>query len=282
MKIGIGMGRPPEPPAIWVDPAHVAAEAERAGFESFWLGEHATSPVHCESESPTFENGQVPGFFDQFVALGRASAVTERILLGTGVTLVPEHHPLRLAKTIASLDRLSGGRVHFGVGPGWNKEERVMLGGDLTRPWTQTREAVLAMKELWTREQAEFHGEFYDFPAVRSFPPPLTVPHPPVLLSGVSPRLIERMVDWGDGWMGFRTTPAELEERMRELRTLAPRAGRDPDAFEISMLLWEPSRELVRQYEEAGARRIVVQAPLITDERDAGPALARIAEIAGL
>jgi probable F420-dependent oxidoreductase len=272
------MGKPPEPPGIWVDIAHFAREAERIGFESIWLGEHVTSPVHCESLSPTFEGGQVPGFFDPLVALGRASAVTSRVKLGTGVTLVPEHHPLRLAKAIASLDRFSAGRVIFGVGSGWNKEERAIMGGDLRRPWTQTREAVLAMKQLWCSEEAEFHGEFYDFPPVRCFPPPVSKPHPPVLLSGVSPKLVERMVDWGDGWLAFRTTPAELEARIRELRTLAPRAGRNPEDFEISMYSWEPSRALMRAYEMAGAHRFIVQTPGLSSERETTAYLERVAE----
>ena len=282
MKIGAGMGRPPEPPAVWVDVAHFAREAERLGFESLWLGEHVTAPVRCESESPTFEGGQVPGFFDPMVALGRASAVTRELKLGTGVTLVPETHPLRLAKAAASLDRLSGGRLLLGVGPGWNREERALLGGEMRRPWAQTREAVLAMKELWTRERAEFHGEFYDFPEVRCFPPPVSKPHPPVLLSGVSPRVVERTVAWGDGWLAFRTTPAELEGRMKELRERALRAGRDPDAFEVSMYTWEPSRELARQYEEAGARRLIVQTPGLGEEGEATACLERIAEAVGL
>ncbi len=282
MKIGVGLGTPPEPPAVWVDIAHFAREAERIGFESIWLGEHVTAPVHCESESPTFAGGQVPGFLDPFVSLGRASGVTRRILLGTGVTLVPEHHPLWLAKAVASLDRLSAGRLVLGVGPGWNREEREMLGGDPRRPWAQTREAVLAMKELWTEERAGFHGEFYDFPPVRCFPPPVSEPHPPVLLSGVSPKLVERMVEWGDGWLGFRTTPAELERRLAELRELAPRAGRSPDAFEISMYSWDASRELMRQYADAGAHRFIVQTRGLSGVQETTELLERIADALGV
>ncbi len=282
MKIGIGMGTPPAPPEVWVDVAYFAREVERIGFDSLRLGEHVCAPVHCESYSPTFEGGQVPGFFDPMVALGRASAVTEHIKLGTGVTLVPEHHPVRLAKAIASLDHFSGGRVLFGVGRGWNREERALMGGDLQHPWAQTREAVAAMKELWCNEQAEFHGEYYDFPLVRSFPQPVTKPHPPVYLSGVATRLMERVAEWGDGWLGFRTTPAELEGRVRELRSHAERVGRDPDAFEISMYSWEPSRELVRQYHDAGASRVIVQTPGWTKEGEASEELERIAEVVGL
>ncbi|MFP8876721.1 MAG: LLM class F420-dependent oxidoreductase [Myxococcota bacterium] len=282
MKIGVGMGTPPDPPAVWVDPAHVAREAERLGFESFWLGEHVTSPVHCESFSPTFAGGQVPGFLDPLVGLGRASAVTRDIKLGTGVMLVPESHPLRIAKAIASLDHLSGGRVLFGVGPGWNREERAMLGGKIQRPWSQTRESVQAIKALWRDEECEFHGEFYDFAKVRCFPKPHSQPHPPIYLSGVSPRLVERMLDWGDGWLGFRTTPEELEARMQELRKLAPQAGRDPEEFEISMITWEPDRDLARRYEEAGAHRFIIQTQQLADERQATETLERIALTMGL
>ena len=282
MKIGIGLGTPPDPPAVWVDPAYVAREAERLGFESFWIGEHVTSPLHCESFSPTFAGGQVPGFFDPLVALGRASAVTHRIKLGSGVTLVPESHPLRIAKSIASLDHLSGGRVLFGVGPGWNREERAMLGGEMKRPWDQTRESVQAIRALWREEECEFHGEFYDFATVRCFPKPFSQPHPPIYLSGVSPKLIDRMVEWGDGWLGFRTTPEELDARMRELREKAAQAGRNFEDFEISMINWEASPELARQYEAAGATRFIIQTKQLAEEKQATEVLERIARTMGL
>ena len=282
MKIGVGMATPPQPPATWIDPAFFAREVERIGFESMWVGEHVTSPVHCESFSPTFEGGQVPGFFDPFVGLARASAVTERILLGRGVALVPEHHPVRLAKAVASLDHLSDGRVMCGVGVGWNREERAIMGGEPKRHWAQTREAVLAMKAMWTNDPAEFHGEFYDVPLVRCLPAPARKPHPPVLISGVSALVVPRMVDWADGWLAFRTTPAELQVRMREIETLATRAGRDPRAFEISMYTWEPSVALIRQYEGAGATRVIVQTPGLSTKAETTQHLEQVAELCGL
>ena len=282
MKIGVSVGKPPQPPAVWVDVAHFAKEAERLGFDSVWVGEHVTSPVHCESYSPNFPGGQVPGFHDPMISLARASAVTSRVKLGTGVILVPEHHPVELAKAIATLDLFSGGRFLFGVGSGWNKEERAILGGDPDRPWAQTREAVLAMKELWTNEVAEFHGAFYDFPPVRCFPPPASKPHPPVHLGGRSQFVIKRMVEWGDGWVGHRTTPEELEGWMGQLRDAAREAGRDPDSFEISMSTWEPTREQARQYEEAGAHRLIVHAPGLSGEQEATAHLEHIAEVLSL
>jgi probable F420-dependent oxidoreductase len=276
------MGTPPEPPAVWVDPAHFAAEAERIGFESVWLGEHVTSPVHCESYSPTFEGGQVPGFFDPLVGLARASAATQRIRLGTGVLLPPEHHPVRLAKAVASLDHLSGGRLLLGVGVGWNREERAIMGGDPHRPWRQTAEAVEVMTALWTRERTAFEGQFYRFPEVRCFPPPRQQPRPPILISGVADRLVERMVAWADGWLAFRTTPAELEVRLAELARRATAAGRDPAAFDISMYTWEPSADLARRYADAGAGRLIVQTPGLATEAETTAALERIAELVGL
>jgi alkanesulfonate monooxygenase SsuD/methylene tetrahydromethanopterin reductase-like flavin-dependent oxidoreductase (luciferase family) len=118
------------------------------------------------------------------VALARASAVTKTIKLGTGICLIPERNPLLLAKEVATLDRLSGGRFIFGIGAGWLKEETEIMGGDFAHRWTQTKDAILAMKALWTQDEAEYHGQYYDFPRVRSFPKPAQKPHPPIFLGG--------------------------------------------------------------------------------------------------
>ncbi|MGE0878709.1 MAG: TIGR03619 family F420-dependent LLM class oxidoreductase [Acidimicrobiia bacterium] len=275
--VGVSLSVPPPQPLVSVDFAFFASEAERLGFDSVWTGEHVTSPVECSSDSPVFPGGQVPGFFDPFVCLARASAVTSRVRLGVAVALVPEHHPVRLAKTVASLDVLSGGRVLLGVGVGWNREQRSIMGGSSDRPWAQTREAVLAMKAMWTDEVAEFHGSFYDIPPVRSLPHPTQRPHPPVLLGGISSRVIERIAEWGDGCVSHRTTPDDLRERVARLRTLAETAGRDPDGFDISIALWNPSRELVASYAAAGATRVVVHTRDLAEPADTTAALERIA-----
>ena len=169
-----------------LDVAILAEKAEDLGFESFWVAEHPVMPVNTPSSpyrgSP---DGVIPDSFgrlvDPLVALARASAVTQTIRLGTAVCLVPERNPLLLAKEIATLDHFSGGRFTFGIGAGWVKEETEIMGGDFPHRWTQTREAVLAMKELWTKEEAEYHGRYYDFPTVRCFPKPAQKPHPPIL-----------------------------------------------------------------------------------------------------
>jgi alkanesulfonate monooxygenase SsuD/methylene tetrahydromethanopterin reductase-like flavin-dependent oxidoreductase (luciferase family) len=158
------------------DPAVVARRAEELGFASFWVPEHPILPVHYSSRYPGSPDGSIPAavgiIADPFVALARASAATSAIQLGTGVCLVPERNPLLLAKEIATLDHYSGGRFLFGIGAGWLKEETEIMGGDFAHRWTQTRDAILAMKELWTKDESEYHGRYYNFPAVRSFPKP--------------------------------------------------------------------------------------------------------------
>ena len=124
---------------------------------------------------------------DPLIALARASAVTSTIKLGTSISLVPEHNPLLNAKQIATLDRMSNGRFIYGIGAGWLKEETEIMGGNFEHRWGQSREAILAMKELWTKDEAEFHGRFYDFPPVKCSPKPLQKPHPPVYWEGSHP-----------------------------------------------------------------------------------------------
>ena len=177
MAVGISVPSP----AYTVDVAFIARKAEELGFESLWYAEHPILPVHNDSPFPA-TGGAIPEeyrhFTDPFIALARASAVTSKIKLGTGITLVPERNPLVMAKEIAALDRYSGGRFLFGIGTGWNREETTIMGGDFDHRWTQTRESIEAMKELWTKDEAEYHGRFYDFPPVYCYPKPVQKPPP--------------------------------------------------------------------------------------------------------
>jgi alkanesulfonate monooxygenase SsuD/methylene tetrahydromethanopterin reductase-like flavin-dependent oxidoreductase (luciferase family) len=161
MNIGVSIPLP----AYLVDPGLMAKKAEELGFDSFWCAEHPFMPVKTTSRFPGTADGVIPEtyahFVDPFVALARASGMTTRIKLGTGIVLVPERHPLLLAKEVATLDRFSGGRFLFGIGAGWLKEETEIMGGDFEHRWTQTRESVLAMKELWTKPEASFDGRYY-------------------------------------------------------------------------------------------------------------------------
>src|SRR5919205_4084452 len=162
-------------PAYTIDPAFMAQKAEELGFESIWYAEHPAVPVHSTSPFP-LTGGEIPWtyshFTDPYIALARASGVTRTLKLGTGIVLVPERHPLLLAKEVATLDLFSGGRFLFGIGAGWLREETEIMGGDFEHRWTQARESVLAMKELWTKTEASFEGRYYQFPAVKSNPKP--------------------------------------------------------------------------------------------------------------
>ena len=278
MNVGVSVPLP----AYLVDPGFMARTAEELGFESFWCAEHPFIPVQTTSRFPGSDDGVIPDsyshFIDPFVALSRASGVTSHIKLGTGIVLVPERHPLLLAKEVSTLDLFSGGRFLFGIGVGWLREETQIMGGDFDHRWTQTRESVLAMKELWTKPEAEFHGRYYDFPAVRSYPKPAQKPHPPVLLGGFAKNVLQRVVAWGDGWLPNRVTPEQLRESRATLDRLAKGAGRDPSAITISVHGQPADRDLIKRLHDAGANRVIVRPPTVKTESEMAAGLTRIAE----
>ena len=246
-----------------IDIAVLARRAEEMGFESIWVAEHPIIPEKTTCPYPGSANGEIPDaafrITDPFIALARASAVTEKLKLGTAICLVPEHNPLHLAKRVATLDMYSKGRFLFGIGAGWNKEETEIMGGDFEHRWTQTRESIEAMKELWGTEESEFHGKHYDFPAVYSFPKPARKPHPPIHLGGVAANVFKRVVAWGDGWMPYRITPVEVERGRQKLHELATDAGRDPASIEVTVFTPPSGIDLMKRYEDAGADRLLVE-----------------------
>jgi len=279
MNVGISVPLP----AYLVDVGFMARKVEELGFESFWCAEHPFIPVQATSRFPGSADGVIPAsyshFIDPFVALARASGVTSRIKLGTGIVLVPERHPLLLAKEVSTLDLFSGGRFLFGIGAGWLREETEIMGGDFDHRWTQTRESVLAMKELWTKTEAEFQGQYYKFPLVRSYPKPAQKPHPPVLLGGAATNVLERVVAWGDGWLPNRITPEQLRERRATIDRLAKDAGRNPAAISISVYGQPADRDLIKRLLDAGATRVVVRPETKRTEGEMSAELTRIAEV---
>jgi probable F420-dependent oxidoreductase len=253
-----------------LDIAVIAQKAESLGFESLWLPEHGVMPVHVTTRYQGSPDGRIPSSMsdvgDPFIGLARASAVTKNLKLGTGVCLVPERNPLLLAKEIATLDRLSGGRFIFGLGAGWLQEETEIMGGNFAHRWGQTREAVLVMKELWTKDEAEFHGKFYNFPPVRSFPKPFQTPHPPIFLGGSARNVFKRVVAWGDGWMPTRATPEDIKRGRATLDELADAAGRDPHSIQIMVYGEAGDRDTLKRFEDAGASRVTVRLPTTEGE----------------
>ena len=270
-------------PAYTVDSAFIAQKAEELGFESIWYHEHPILPVH--SDTPfILTGGAIPEtyrhFTDPFIALARASAVTSKIKLCTGITLVPERNPLIMAKQIAALDQYSGGRFLFGIGAGWHREETTIMGGDFDHRWTQTRESIMALKELWTKDEAEFHGQYYDFPPVYCYPKPAQKPHPPVLLGGQARNVLQRVARWGDGWLPNPIPPSQVEESRKILDTLAAERGRDPKSITISVFGLPPDtdRDQVQALLNASADRVSVWLSHCETEPEMGEELERMAD----
>jgi len=276
MNIGVSLFLGQQP----IDVAVVAQKAEALGFDSLWLGEHPVIPVHSTSPAPGSSGGSIPDFYsrlvDPFVALARASAVTTTLKLGTGITLIPERNPLLLAKEVATLDYFSRGRFLFGIGAGWNQAETEIMGGNFAHRWTQTREAIEAMKALWANEAAEYHGKYYDFPLVRSFPRPAQRPHPPIFLGGSAQQVFKRTVEYGNGWMPTRSTPEIIKQGRAVLNELAVEAGRDPKSIEVMAYIAPADRAQLQALAEAGADAAVM---LLAKESEAA-ALAELEQLA--
>ena len=277
MKVGLSMPLP----AYTIDPAFIGRKAEALGFESIWYAEHPAPPVESASPFPQ-TGGEIPWtyyhFDEPYIALARASAVTTTLKLGTGITLIPQRNPLLHAKVCASLDFHSGGRFMLGVGTGWLREEVELFGGDFERRWSQTREALEAMQAMWTQEEAEYHGQFFDFPKVRVNPKPIQKPRPPIILGGAPKNILKRIVDHADGWLPNRITPDGVAEARAELNRLAVAAGRDPAGITINVYGQEPKRDMAKALFDAGADRVIVRPNHVETEAEMGAQLEAIAK----
>jgi len=152
------------------------------------------------------------------------------------------------------------------------------MGGDFDHRWTQTREAIEVMKELWTKEEAEYHGQYFDFPLVKSYPKPLQTPHPPIILGGMAKNVLRRVIAHADGWMPNRVTPAEVEESRKKLDAMAAEAGRDPKSITITVYGQMPQKDIVQPLLNAGADRVVVRPEHVETEKEMGEQLERMAE----
>jgi probable F420-dependent oxidoreductase len=236
-----------------VDPVTLARQAEERGFESLFFPEHTHIPASRETPYPG--GGELPREYshmlDPFVALAAAAAVTERIQLGTGIVLVIERDPIVTAKEVATLDLVSGGRVLFGVGAGWNLEEMRNHGTDPERRFGVMRERVEAMKAIWTEDEAEYHGEHVDFGPIWAWPKPVQKPHPPVLVGGMGDRALDRVVALGDEWMpNVVVSPEVLGGRIEDLQRRAEDAGRE--RIPVRLFAAKPEARAVERLRGAG------------------------------
>ena len=198
---------------------------------------------------------------DPFVALAFAAAATRKLKLGTGIALVPQRDPIITAKSVASLDQLSGGRFMFAIGGGWNVEEMENHGARYDTRFKLLRERVLAMKELWTREEAEFHGHLVNFDPVWLYPKPMQKPHPPIFLGGETDHTLQRVVEFCDGWFPRTRGGLEPKSAVARLRQAAIAAGRDPATLSITVFNAPADRAALARYREAGIERVLLEVP---------------------
>src|SRR3954469_20115148 len=259
MEIGIAMF----PTDYAVAPAELARLVEERGFDSLWFPEHTHIPVSRRTPYPG--GGELPPEYshthDPFVALAAVATATERLRFGTGICLVMQRDPIVTAKEVASLDRLSGGRFLFGVGAGWNREEMENHGTDPRRRFSLMRERVEAMKEIWTSDEAEFHGRHVDFDPIWSWPKPVQRPHPPILVGGAGKGVIRRVLAYGDEWMPHAGMPIEqLGARIQALQDAARNGGRDAD-IPVTVQGAEPDARALDELRDVGVTRVTLYVP---------------------
>jgi probable F420-dependent oxidoreductase len=251
--VHIGIGFFPTDDAM--GPGPIAHLVEEHGFESLFFAEHTHIPASRQSPYP---GGDLPRkywhTYDLFVALTAAAAATTRLRVGSGICLVIERDPITTAKEVASLDALSGGRVEFGVGAGWNREEMANHGTDPRKRMAIMTERIQAMRAIWTEEEASFHGEYVDFDRIWSWPKPVQRPHPPILVGGAGPTVFDRVLAFGDAW--FPNYRAEnFLERVQELRARAERP------IDVQVIGVPSDPKVIEEMEGIGVSRVVHWVP---------------------
>jgi probable F420-dependent oxidoreductase len=253
-------------------PATEFAQAlEARGFESIWAPEHSHIPTSRRSPWPG--GGELPKVYyeamDPFVSLTAAAIATKRLKLATGVCLVQQRDPIQTAKLVASIDQISDGRFLFGVGGGWNAEEMADHGTEFRTRFKLLRERIEAMKEIWTKEKAEYHGDMVDFPEMMAWPKPVQKPHPPILVGGAFPHAARRAVRYGDGWAPItgRGPEGDIEQTLPRFRQMLSEAGRDPQSVPVTLFGATEDAERLVRYRDLGIARVVVMLPSVETDQ---------------
>jgi probable F420-dependent oxidoreductase len=243
-----------------ISPGALARAIEERGFESLFIAEHTHIPLSRKSPYP--RGGELPRKYyrtlDPFITLTAAAAATEHVLLGTGVALMVERDPIITAKEVASLDLVSGGRVIFGVGVGWNREEMENHGTDPRTRGKLMDERIRAMIEIWTKDEAQFHGQYVDFDPIGLWPKPLQRPHPPIYVGG-GRRAFDRIVELGNAWLANGLPPDVLEPMSTELQKVAGR--------EVPVTVFGASSALedLEAYGRLGVERVLLSLPTLPE-----------------
>jgi len=259
MKIGVCMFATDY--AIRIDELAKATEAR--GFESLFVPEHTHIPTSRKTPFPA--GGPLPKeyshTYDPFVSLMMAAAVTTKLRIGTGICLIIERDTIVTAKEVASLDALSGGRFELGIGGGWNVEEMENHGTHHKTRFKKLREQIRAVKEIWTKDVAEFHGEFVNFDPSWCWPKPAQKPHPPILLGGEGPHTLQRVVDLCDGWFPRGRNPELLLTALGDLKQRAAKARRDMKTISVSAFAAPADRAVLDRFAAAGVTRSILRLP---------------------
>jgi probable F420-dependent oxidoreductase len=248
-----------------ISPTELAAALEERGFDSLWVAEHSHIPVARRFNPPGGGEltRQYYDVMDPFVTLSAAAAVTKRLKLATGVCLVIQRDTIQTAKLVASLDQISGGRFLFGIGGGWNAEEMEDHGTVYDTRFKRMREQIEAMKEIWTKQKPEFHGEIVDFPPMMTWPKPVQKPHPPVIVGGAFQYAARRAIRYGDGLIPQApdTRSGTPEDYLPRFRQMAEEAGRDPRALPVTLGGAPDDLDQLKRYRDLGVARMNVRLP---------------------
>ena len=242
-------------------PAELAQALEARGFDSFWTPEHSHIPASRRTPYPM--GGELPkeyyGALDPFVTLTAAAMATKTLKVGTGICLLNQRDPIQTAKAVASIDQVSDGRFLFGIGIGWNVEEMENHGSAFDTRATLVRERIEAMKEIWTKPQAEYHGAFVNFDPIISWPKPVQKPYPPILVGGGFPHAARRAARYGDGWMpvGMPLT----DEIIAKFQAMVRQEGRDPEACKIDLMAPPEDLDVLKRYRDMGINRLTAFLP---------------------
>jgi len=249
-----------------ISPAELGQALEQRGFHSLWVAEHSHMPVKRRFTHPQGETALTKEYFDvmdPFVTLSVAAAITRRLKLATAICLVIQRDTIQTAKSVASLDQVSGGRFIFGIGCGWNAEEMEDHGTVYDTRTLKMREQIEAMKEIWTRDVAEYHGKIVDFPAINAWPKPVEKPHPPVIVGGAFRLAARRALRYGDGILPAAPSAGSggPEEFMPRWRQMAKEAGRDPTRLSVYLGGAPEEVDTLKRYRDLGITGMNIRLP---------------------
>ncbi len=251
-------------------PGALARALEERGFESVWAPEHSHIPLSRQSPWPG--GGELPKQYydvmDPFVTLTAAAMATKTLRIGTGVCLVVQRDPIQTAKLVASIDQVSGGRFLFGIGVGWNAEEMADHGStDFRGRHKLARERIEAMKAIWARDQAEYHGDLVQFGTMMAWPKPVQKPHPPVIVGGAFPQAARRAVRYGDGWIPLAGRGSDLAAQIPAFRNMLTEAGRAPECCPVTIFSAPEDVDVLKRYGDLGVARVAVGLPAAKEDQ---------------